>query len=293
MNISEEYLSVLPASTLLYQRESLPDTIMHKPESTITIPDQTEPTAFPYNYIEKTRQRESAVQEHLARKLREGEELPIRPFHDDWILLLALAAAFLYSLIINLSKKDPHDFSRFFSLRGIGDPASRNTSELSNIPSLIINFISLSGFALFTYCAAVRYGFIPTGMSGFLFWLIVLTIVIVAVIARHIACSITGNISDERDLFNEYIITVYQAYRYIGIISFFLVILLSYTNIFPEKTIFITGLLSIGIIFLIRFIRLSLIFIKRKISILYLILYLCALEFLPVLVILKYFAGMI
>jgi len=41
-----------------------------------------------------------------------------------------------------------------------------------------------------------------------------------------------------------------------------------------------------------RIIKLFSIFLNRNISILYLILYLCALELLPVVVLIKYFAGL-
>jgi hypothetical protein len=45
--------------------------------------------------------------------------------------------------------------------------------------------------------------------------------------------------------------------------------------------------------YLIRVIRLIIIFLNRNISIFYLILYLCALEILPVLIVIKYFTGLV
>jgi hypothetical protein len=87
-------------------------------------------------------------------------------------------------------------------------------------------------------------------------------------------------------------ITVYQAYRYAALILFILVILLSYTELFSAQMIFTIGLIAFSALYLMRIIRLLLIFIKRDVSVLYLILYLCALEFLPVLVTVKYFTGL-
>jgi hypothetical protein len=65
-----------------------------------------------------------------------------------------------------------------------------------------------------------------------------------------------------------------------------------YTGIFKTETLFLAGSLITGSVYLIRVARLFMIFIRKSISIFYLILYLCALEFLPVVVLLKYFAGL-
>ncbi len=100
------------------------------------------------------------------------------------------------------------------------------------------------------------------------------------------------NITREYDAFEEYIVTIYQSYRFLGITLFLIIVLLSYTNLFPLKSLFIPGFIIAAVVYLMRIIRLFLIFMKRNISILYLILYLCALEFLPVLVLMKYFTDL-
>jgi hypothetical protein len=109
---------------------------------------------------------------------------------------------------------------------------------------------------------------------------------------RHILCFISGRISGEQEVFNEYAVTFYQSYRHLAFIVFIIVILLSYTEFFSIKGLILTGCATFVLLYVIRVIRLFLIFIKRNVSILYLILYLCALEFLPVAVILKYVAGL-
>ncbi|MDQ1332313.1 MAG: hypothetical protein QG576_347, partial [Bacteroidota bacterium] len=88
------------------------------------------------------------------------------------------------------------------------------------------------------------------------------------------------------------IVTIYLSYRMMALVLFILVILLSYTTFFPSKALFLTGFITIAALYLMRIIRLLLIFMKRNISILYLILYLCALEFLPVVTLVKYITGL-
>jgi len=105
--------------------------------------------------------------------------------------------------------------------------------------------------------------------------------------------TVTGIISGEEELFKEYLLTIYQSYRIIALFLFVLVILISYTVILPVKTLIISGLILAGIVYLLRLLRLIVIFMTNNISIFYLILYLCALEILPVLISLKYIAGLI
>jgi hypothetical protein len=103
---------------------------------------------------------------------------------------------------------------------------------------------------------------------------------------------ITGWLSGQKEVLDEYIITIYQTYRYMAFACFILVVLLAYTNFVPPKILFLAGYFSFAVLYLMRLARLFLIFLRRNVSIFYLILYLCALEFLPVAVIIKYVTGL-
>jgi hypothetical protein len=117
-------------------------------------------------------------------------------------------------------------------------------------------------------------------------------IIVSGITLRHFICRITGNLSGESEVFNEYLIGVYQSYRFCSLIIFVLVVLLVYTAFLPPDIYFFSGLVVLLIMYIYRVLRLFLIFIKKDISIFYLILYLCALEILPVLILLKYFTGL-
>jgi len=155
-----------------------------------------------------------------------------------------------------------------------------------------MNLISFLNLALFAYCAAFYYEFIPSGISGFLFWIIALGFIVTAITLRHIICYLTGRASTENNVFNEYTVIIYFSYRIMALVLFILVILISYTRLFPADTLFLAGFITISALYLMRIIRLLLIFINRNISLFYLILYLCALEILPVLISVKYFSGL-
>jgi hypothetical protein len=289
MNISDQQLDTVSVCS----RNAISDVTFYDSANIVTRIRESELNRFPYNLIEKNKSHSASAMLSLEKNLREGKDLPVRPFHEDWIILIVLAASFLYSSIRTFSRNFFPEVIRFFSFRSVGEPASSDMGTLFTWQSTLVNLISFFNIALFIFCAASYYDFIPAGVNGVLFWLISFAVVAVVITLRHLICSLAGRISGESGLFNEYVITIYQSYRYSALILFLLVILISYTNIFSPATLILFGFLSFSGLYLMRVIRLLLIFMKRNISLLYLILYLCALEFLPVLVAIKYFTGLI
>jgi hypothetical protein len=248
---------------------------------------------FPFLFTTKNHKTKQDARASQLAYLKSGEELPARLFHNDWLIGIILFAAFSYSLIRTFYKRFLHDLTRFFFFRGINDPGSRDIGGLFNWQSTILNLITFLNLGLFGYYTAVLYNLIPSIREGFLTWLILVAIVIIVVTLRHIVCFITGILSDAEEVFREYLLGVYQSYRFSAIILFVIIILISYTHLFPVKIYFMTGFLVLIMMYLIRIIRLFIIFINRNISIFYLILYICALEILPVLILLKYSAGLV
>jgi hypothetical protein len=181
---------------------------------------------------------------------------------------------------------------RFFLFRGINDASSRDIGGLFSWQSTILNLASFLIIGLFTYCFALFYDFLPAGITEINGYLISLGIIISAVTLRHLVCLLTGNISEERDVFRDYLAGVYQSYRLSAMILFVVIILLTYTLLLPSQVFLISGIIALGLMYLIRIVRLLIIFINRNISIFYLILYLCALEILPVGITVKYFTGL-
>ncbi|MBK7132114.1 MAG: DUF4271 domain-containing protein [Bacteroidales bacterium] len=248
---------------------------------------------FPLVFIEKNKKSEAEAKAALVKHLRSGEELPRKTIDEDWLILVILLGAFLYSLLRNTSKNLLPELSRFFLFRGINDPGSRDIGGIFHWQSTILNLVSFLSISMFAYCIADIRDIIPSGITGILVWLILTGVIILAITLRHITCYITGNISGKREEFHEYLVGIYQSYRYGGVIIFIIVILLLYTSIFPAEVYIFSGIFILGLMYLVRILRLLIIFIKRNISIFYLILYLCALEILPVVISVKYFAGLV
>lgn len=228
----------------------------------------------------------------ITEDLREGEKPQQQALKDDWLIFIILSVSVLYIFISTIYNRLFSDMNKFFLFRGIGDPVSYDIQLLFNWKSTIINLVSFLNIALLLYCAADYYEFIPDVLHGIYFWLLCVTGTIIIISGRHIISVVTGKISGKTDLFNEYIITVYHSYRYMAIVFFIITVLILYTNILAVKVLLIAGFCSFVLTYLIRVLRLLLIFIRQKISIFYFILYLCALEILPVLVIIRYITGL-
>jgi len=223
--------------------------------------------------------------------LKDGEPLTYRPLHNDWIIAFILFASLLFLVIRNTTRSLWPELTRFVMFRGINESSSRDIGTIFTWQHTVRNLISFIILGLFTFCAAAWYEFIPGNIPPLVFILISFGLVVFAITSRHIICKAAGSLSGEADVFDEYLVSIYQSYRFSSVFLFVLTILIVYTTLLAPGAGFTAGLIVLSFFYFHRVLRLMLIFIKKDISILYLILYLCALEILPVLILVKYFAS--
>jgi hypothetical protein len=275
----------------LCKRNNIEDVTFYDSHNLVTRIESIPSDKFPFLFIYKNRHIQEVAKTSIVKHLRAGSEIHFIPYHDDWIIFVILAVTFLFTLIRKSSDSFLQGVKRFFLFRGVNDPSSRDIAGLFNWESTIKNLMSFLILGLFGYSVASYYNIIPSAITGIIFWIVSVMIIISAVTVRHFVCFITGIISDEKDVFREYLVGVYQHYRFSAFFIFVLIILMSYTNIFTLKSCFIAGIIVFATLYLMRIIRLLVIFINRNISLFYLILYLCALEILPGLISVKYISG--
>jgi Domain of unknown function (DUF4271) len=286
-------VTVVSDTTSLCVRNSIADVTFYDTSNVAARAVQQGYDRFPILFTAKNRLIHDKAMVSLEKQLRPGKELPVRLIHDDWIIMIVILVAYLFSFLRSSSKISGSGIARFFILKGINETPSRDIGALFQWESTVKNLISFLIFGLFGYCAASYYGYMPSNISGFLFWLLAVTVVISAVTARHFVCIVTGSVSSENEMFREYLLGVYQFYRFGALSLFVIILLLSYTTLLTADAYFKMGIIVIGILYLMRILRLLVIFINRNISILYLILYLCALEILPILISVKYISGLV
>jgi hypothetical protein len=229
----------------------------------------------------------------LFKTLKEGNTLPGRPLNSDWMVPVLILSAFFFALVRTFPGNFFNSMIRFLTMRGVNENSSRDTGVLFQWQSTILNLSSFMTISLFGYLILKHYGGGIEGIGGFLTWLICLGVVTSAITLRHIICIIIGNISSEEDTFREYMIGVYHTYRAGGIAFLLVTLLILYTTFLNAGVWFTTGISIAAILYIIRIIRLFLIFMSRHVTLLYLILYLCALEILPVVIIVKYVTGLV
>jgi hypothetical protein len=251
------------------------------------------PVEFPYNFLSKNQEIYSRNQAILIRSLKEGVAMPSEQFKADWIVPLLIFSAFLLGIVRSVPGNAFRNMFRFLFMRGINENASRDTGSLFQWQSTLMNLSAFISVSLFCYLILRHFDISIAGVSNPLIWLICFGSVITAVTLRHFVCNITGNASDQQEIFREYIVGIYQTYRFGGIVFMLLSILILYTAAVPVHVWLIVGTAVAGLLYLLRVIRLLLIFLTRHVSILYLILYLCALEILPVVILVKYVTGLV
>ena len=248
---------------------------------------------FPFVFIAINRKILEETKTDLVKQLRNGDELPTDLFHYDWVLPVMLLSIFIYGVIRAESVKFFKGILTFISFRGINESISRDFGSLFQWPSTLLNLASFINISLFVFFTFLWYNILPYEGSRLIYWVISLGIIIAALTIRHFVCIILGNLSDEKEVFREYLVVIYQAYRLTGIILLVINTLLLYTTFIPVNILFYAGFSLVALLYFIRAFRLFLIFITRHVSIFYLILYLCALEILPVMIIVKYATGLI
>jgi len=283
---------IIQDTTSVCSRSPVADVTFYNPDFVIRSIDPVFLDSFPYQFTEKNIKVRSERMASLEKSLHNGQVLPRRLFHDDWVIGILLFAIVLFSLVHAGSKNFLHGIERYFLFRGTNEEGTRDMQGMFQWQSTLMNLSSFMIISVYACFAASYYELIPDTIPDFVAWAIALGSIIVSVTLRHLACTGTGVLSDQRSVFHDYLHTVYQSYRFGAFFLFFLVIMMAYTSVHADKSYFIAGASILIILYLIRIFRLFLIFINRNISIFYLILYLCALEILPVLITIKYFSGL-
>lgn len=284
---------IITDTTTLCSRNPVADVTFYDSASFVYRLEPAIADKFAFTFTEINREKYLKEKEVLVKTLKDGDYLPPRPYNADWMIPVLLFSAFLFALVSTIPGNFFNSMIRFLTMRGVNENSSRDTGVLFQWQSTILNLASFLTISLFGYLLLKNYGVEIEGIGGFLTWAICFGVVIAAITLRHIICNITGNVSSEQETFMEYMVGIYHTYRAAGILFLLISMLVLYTTFLPAGFWFSIGIFLATVLYIIRIIRLFLIFMIRHVSILYLILYLCALEILPVVIIVKYVTGLV
>ena len=71
-------------------RNSIEDVTFYDPDNLVSRIEPLHRDAFPFLFTAKGRVIEEEAKASLVKHLRSGDEIPFRPLHDDWIILIIL-----------------------------------------------------------------------------------------------------------------------------------------------------------------------------------------------------------
>ena len=163
----------------------------------------------------------------------------------------------------------------------------RNRNSFFQRASFALNFIFFFSGGLFLYQISTLYDFNILNYSPIINFLILTAGLSVWFFLKFITIHLIGYFSLSENLFNEYFFNISLHINTMGLVLIPITILASYAH-YPYNNIFIYIGIGLAILFYVaRAFRLFLIFYTKRTLILYGILYLCALEILPFLILVK------
>ncbi len=163
----------------------------------------------------------------------------------------------------------------------------RNRNSFFQRASIALNTIFFMTGSLFLYQFSVLFDLELFNYPPYVNYLIFLVLIILWFFSKWIITRLIGLISETENLFNEYFFNVSLYFNGAGLFLIPITLLGSYAP-YPFNNIFIyIGLGTLLLLYILRSFRLFVIFYSKRVYFSYGILYLCALEILPFLVLVK------
>lgn len=220
-----------------------------------------------------------------------GNPLPQGMFESDWLLIISTIPILLFILSSFINKNILVWLGKLVYSGRYSSTAFRNRSPGNKPEHTMLIIASLMSIASLAYFCESVYSFHIFGLSDFSLWLLNLLIVSLSLGTRFAIITFIGNFTGTGTAFEEYGFNIAQLYKFLAVPMLFINFFILYLDILSDILLINLAVLFIVSLLIIRIIRLFSVFIKRGFSLFYLILYLCALEFTPMIVFAKYFSG--
>lgn len=218
-----------------------------------------------------------------------GIGLPMRKnekLNTDWLTILLIIVLVLLATVRNTFSKYLgnlfHSLINFSTaVRMFGE---KNNSVLHGAFRLEVNFYIVFSIFLFQL---LNFFHLPLAQKSLLFFALVFAYVLIYFLLKKAIYLILGSVFNSQVLTSEILFNTNNSLRVLGLILFPVVALIEF---FPSERvdfIVVSGIIITSILYALSLYRGALILLKKQFSIYYLFLYLCTLEFLPLLLIYK------
>jgi len=219
----------------------------------------------------------------------DGEPRPRQVVNTDIGFIILSLSLLLITLLTVFGRRSILGGLSSISFRRHEETVPAGTSEVFSWPPILRNIFTVLNVSLFAATALLVPGLADSDLLGGSAGLtaVLAGSFLAALLMRHLTSMILAGITGLKNLFREYMNVVYNIWFACAAFLFVLNGIILFAPLNKTLPFIISGLIVITILLLIRVLRLFSIFHDRHISIFYFLLYLCALEVLPVLVILK------
>lgn len=220
-----------------------------------------------------------------------GQLLPVNQFRSDWLFAATIIPVILFILSAVIDRGSLSNLIKIIYNPRYSNTSFRSAGTGKQYNSLADGLITLFSITTFAYFCQIEYRFFPFGLNEMMLWGSSFIIIATALLVRYFVSMVTGEITGNRELFREYMFNIIAFYKLLGLILVPVNFLIPYLTIVPQRTMIYMIWIVIALLLIFRLLRLVSIFIRGNFSLFYLILYLCALEFTPILIFLKYISG--
>jgi hypothetical protein len=235
-----------------------------------------------------------AIEQKQGPSLFVGHELGIKDFKlrpidrttTDWVTAIVIFCLFIIAWIQTNHSKRLRQIVRSVALPYYVNQLEREGNLYNERITLGLGFIFLNAISLLIFKLAEYFDSLPDKFPGFITYIFIFSGVFTFVIMKGTIVRITGSIFKTWDQAHAYRLNALIFNQMVGLILFPFTLIIYYWQSSPY--IWIT-LGIIGILLIYRFVRSILIgFTNTKFSVFHLILYLCTLEILPLLLMVKF-----
>jgi hypothetical protein len=200
-------------------------------------------------------------------------------FSITFLLILAWLRLIYTRFIVNVFKSA---FNYQLALKVYNEPGIIQKRIFS-----ILNIFYFLTSGIFFYLVFDYFNYHPLGLKNLKFLGVIIAFMVSYSLFRILLMKITGELFQRQKLFSEAIFHNFLFNKIAGIILIPFILLIAYTRDIYQDVFVFTGLATFIAVILMRFIRLIIFIYKSVFLLFYFILYLCTLEILPVLVIIK------
>ena len=215
------------------------------------------------------------------------EEGTLRPFRESWVILLVLFLVLLYAVVRFFFPTELNSITHAFYSNQVLSKLNKEETLFNSWPFVFLYLFFGLILGLYLYLSANYFG-ISYRVEGFILFLYLSATVIVLFTLKIIVLKLVGFLFDATRLVRDYVSVLYLSYFNAAILFLPIVIAFSLTSYRFSIIYGYLGVILLLLIFALQFLRAAEnILSNYKFPKVYLIIYLCALEFCPLIILFK------